>query len=69
MRDPSTISIHINVSNNFDDLDLYLGFMEYKDPRKLGRGSRRRGSGSWKLNGDTAPTLQLQWHRAAMHLE
>ena len=66
---PYTISIHNNASNNLDDIHLYIGSKEYKDPRKLGRGSRRRGSGSWRLNGDTAPALQLQWHRAAMHLK
>ena len=69
MRDPSTISINGNGPNNLDDLYLYFGFMEYKDPRKLGRGSRRRGSGSWKLNGNTAPALLLRWHRTAMRLE
>ena len=57
MRDPSTIIIHGNGPNNFDDLYLDFGFVERKDPRKLGRGSRRRGSGSWRLNGDTAPAL------------
>ena len=44
MRDPSTIIIHGNGPNNFDDLYLDFGFMERKDPRKVGRGSRRQGS-------------------------
>ena len=36
MRDPSTIS-NGNGPDNLDDLYLDLGFMERKDPRKLGR--------------------------------
>ena len=62
MRDPYTISIHNNASNNLDDIHLYIGSKEYKDPRKPGRGSRMQGRGSWKHHGDTAPALLRRLH-------
>ena len=62
MRDLSTISIHSNASNNPDDCDLYLDYMMYENPRKLGRGSRRLGSRGWKLHGNTAPAMLRSLH-------
>ena len=69
MRDLSTISIHSEVSNNCDDGDLYLNFMAYENPRKLGRGSKRLGSGSWKLIGNMAPALLRSLHCEDLRLE
>ena len=64
MRDLSTIGLHVDASNNRDDRNfyLYLDYMMYENPRKLGRGSRRLGSRGWKLHGNTAPAMLRSLH-------
>ena len=64
MRDLATISTCSDAFTNLDDCNFHFDIdcMMFNNPRKLGRGSRRLGSGGWKLHGNTALAMLRSLH-------